>query len=117
MPQIEWTLKGRLTLVPQLSEVRGLANISTAHGMAVPLPGVKVRVSAKQFDADVSGWEVWATGETDAAGSFELRHSKNETKRLFLLEAMFKDDVLKILPAEQKSRLRTHTFRQRRPPL
>jgi hypothetical protein len=98
MSTIEWTLKGRLTLVPQLPEVRSLANISTAHGMAVPLRGVRVRVSAKQFDADVSGWEVWAAGETDATGAFELRNSKNEWKRLFRVEAMFKDDLLKIYP-------------------
>ena len=98
MAKIEWTLKGRLAVVPQLPEVRGLTNISTAHGMAVPLRGVKVRVSGKQFDADPTGWAVWAEGETDAHGRFELRHSNNETKRLFLVEAMFRDESLKIYP-------------------
>lgn len=98
MPRIEWTLKGRLAVVPQLPEVRSLANISTAHGQAVPLRGVRVRVSAKQFDADPTGWDVWAEGETDAAGQFELRHVKNETKRLFRVQAMFKNDLLRIYP-------------------
>ncbi len=98
MAQVEWVLRGRVLLVPQLPEIATLATVSTDHGMAVPLAGVPVKVSAKEFDADPTGWNEWNEGVTDDDGRFEIRHIKDRSKRLFRFRAQFKDANLKIYP-------------------
>lgn len=97
MAQVVWTLRGRINVVPQLADVAPLATVSTSFGNAAPLAGVKVQVSAKQFGADPT-WDEWGETTTDADGNFEVRHTKNETKRLFRVRVQFKSDRLRIYP-------------------
>ncbi len=98
MAQVEWVLKGRLLLAPQLPEIAGLATVNTDFGMAVPMAGVPIKVSAKEFDADPTGWNEWDEGVTDGDGHFEIRHIKDRTERLFRFRAQFKDANIKIYP-------------------
>jgi len=97
MSTVTWTLRGRLLLDPQLPELQALADVSTRnHGSTVALPGVRVRIEGKQFDADPTGWETWGEDVTDAEGHFEIRHEKNELRRLLRVSCQFKDDRLKL---------------------
>lgn len=98
MAQVRWTLRGRLLLAPWLAKIKAQANVGTErYGDAVPLSGVRVKVSAKQFASDPS-WDSWGESLTDADGRFEIHNVKDQTKRRFKVEAMFKDDTLKIYP-------------------
>jgi len=72
--------------------------VSTNHGLAAPLAGVRVQVSAKQFDGDPTGWEEWGDTYTDSDGNFTIRNIKNQTNRLFRVRVMFKNDALRIYP-------------------
>ena len=97
MADVTWTFKGRLLLDPQLPEVANLALVSTVnYDKTVPLAGVRVEVSGKQFDWDPTAWEVWDEAVTDDEGYFTLSHQKNSTRRFIRLRVMFKDDSLKI---------------------
>jgi len=98
MSQVTWTLSGRSLVIPQLSDVAPLATVSTNHGLAAPLAGVRVQVSAKQFDGDPTGWEEWGDTYTDSDGNFTIRNIKNQTNRLFRVRVMFKNDALRIYP-------------------
>ena len=49
MAQIDWTLKGRILVKTQFPE---LANAFGKDGGPLPLEGVRVKVSAKEFAAD-----------------------------------------------------------------
>lgn len=95
MAQTDWTLKGRILLRTQFPE---LAAKYSKDGDPLPLEGVRVKVSAKEFVADPTGWNEWGEDITDADGNFEIRQEKDKSKRLFRVRVMFKDDTLKIYP-------------------
>ena len=65
MAQVEWSVRGRLLLVPQLKEIAGMATVGTDDGKAVPLAGVAVKVSALEFGLDPTGWERRVCKERD----------------------------------------------------
>ena len=98
MAQVEWSVRGRLLLVPQLKEIAGLATVGTDDGKAVPLAGVAVKVSALEFGLDPTGWEEWDQGVTDKDGYFDIRKTKDQTNRRFRVSIQFKDAALKIYP-------------------
>src|SRR5262245_28844701 len=92
MAQTDWTLKGRILLRTQFPE------LAAKFGDPLPLEGVRVKVSAKEFGLDPSGWNEWGEDVTDADGNFEIRKEKDKSRRLFRVRVMFKDDTLKIYP-------------------
>jgi hypothetical protein len=92
MAQTNWTVKGRLQARTQFPE------LAAKFGDTVPLEGVRVKVSAKEFGLDPTGWNEWGEDVTDANGNFEIRNEKDKSKRLFRVRVMFKDDTLKIYP-------------------
>jgi len=98
MAQVEWSVRGRLLLVPQLKEIAGQTTVDTDDGKAVPLAGVTVKVSAKEFGLDPTGWEEWDQGVTDKDGNFDIRKTKDQTNRRFRVSVQFKDSALKIYP-------------------
>ncbi|HWP42523.1 MAG TPA: hypothetical protein VNO14_04760, partial [Blastocatellia bacterium] len=95
MAKINWTLKGKILLRSQFPE---LAEKYGKDGDALPLEGVRVKVSAKEFGLDPA-WNEWGEDVTDKNGYFEIRKEKDKSKRLFRVRVMFKDnDLLKIYP-------------------
>ena len=95
MAQVDWTLKGRILVKTQFPE---LDNAFGKDGDPLPLEGVRVKVSAKEFAADPSGWSEWDEDVTDSNGFFQIKKEKDKSKRLFRVRVMFKDDTLKIYP-------------------
>lgn len=94
MAKVNWTLKGKLMVRTQFPE---LAAKYGNGGNDLPLEGVRVKVSAKEFGADPT-WDEWGEDITDANGNFEIRKEKDKSKRLFRVRVMFKDKSLKIYP-------------------
>jgi hypothetical protein len=90
--QQTWTLKGRIRLEPQIAELRD------TFGTEVGLQGVTVKVEAKEFSWDPTGWQDWGETVTQADGSFTVVKEKDKSKRYFRVRVLFKDNDLKIYP-------------------
>lgn len=97
MTQVTWTLRGRILVAPQLSDVQALATVSTSPYESAPLVGVRVEVSGKQFGADPT-WDEWGDTFTDENGYFTIRNIKDQTRRLFRVRLQFKNDQLRVYP-------------------
>ena len=69
-----------------------------------------MKVSAKEFAADPTGWNEWGEDVTSADGTFTVSKEKDRSKRLFRVRVMFKDDDLKIYP--ENSTLLTNVLTQ-----
>lgn len=98
-----WTIKGKLVLEPDFSELKTAPFSSSATS---PLKGVRVKISAREKVLGVWGpWNSWGEVTTDTAdggtldaGEFSLTKEKDKSDRRFKVEVLFKDDDLKIYP-------------------
>ena len=91
MAKQTWTLKGRILFKPQFTETR------EEYGDVVALPGVRVKVSAKESKLDPT-WDEWADVYVGPEGRFSATKEKDKTPRYFRVRVMYKDDRLKIYP-------------------
>lgn len=95
MSKITWTIKGKLKVRSQFEEIK------TAFGDAngdVPLEGVRVKVSAKESNLDISGFSEWGQAVTEEDGSFQITKEKDKSKRFFRVEVLFDNSDVKIYP-------------------
>jgi hypothetical protein len=91
MAKQTWTLKGRILFKPQFTETK------EEYGDIVALPGVRVKVSAKESKLDPT-WDEWADVCVGPQGRFSATNEKDKTPRYFRVRVMYKDDHLKIYP-------------------
>ncbi len=89
MAKQTWTLKGRIMFEPQFPETR------EEYGEVVPLPNVRVKISAKESKLDPT-WNEWDTVRVGKEGRFSFTKKKDKTPRYFRVRVMFKDADLKL---------------------
>jgi hypothetical protein len=100
MAQYTWTLKGRLLVRTQFPQLAASDGLKDSLAGVVPLPGVRVRVRAKETNLDLTGFDEWGEDVTDSSGYFQFSKQKDGSKRFFQVQVMFRDnDLLKIYPA------------------
>lgn len=91
MAKTSWTVKGRILFRPQFPETHEV------YGSPIPLPGVRIQVSARESDLDPT-WNSWGEAHVGPQGRFSIRKEKDRTPRYFRVRVMFKDDALKLYP-------------------
>ena len=93
MAKTTWRIKGTLQLKPQLAEMR------EKYGDVTPLPGVPIKVSAREKIGFAWGpWNKWGETVTKADGGFVIKKDKDKSARQFKVEVQFKDSELKLYP-------------------
>lgn len=92
MTQIAWNFSGKLAFLPQFSQT-----VASYPG-PTPLHGVRVEIASKESKLDPD-WNVLGEVFTKHDGSFSLIKTKDRSDRYFRLRIMFKDDELKLYPA------------------
>jgi len=91
MAKQSWTVKGRILFRPEFPETK------EKYGTPIPLPGVRVQVSARESKLDPT-WDSWGDVHVGPQGRFSIREEKDRTPRYFRVRVMFKDDGLKLYP-------------------
>lgn len=90
MAECTYTIKGKLAVQHQLSE------LVTAYGTS-PLKGVKVQISGKAKVMGVWGWyAVWDEVTTNSLGEFSLTQSKACYDHRYKIEVKFQGDDLEV---------------------